>query len=119
MTQAQWLILSFKAVSIAAVCSLTGWIVIYTRVAAWWRNPIGQTLVIKTALIALLLIPTILSLFFHLNRITSMAAGWADVGLIGLITPVMIWRSVVWLQLHRDGTTGTLPAGDQDKENQP
>ena len=114
MTQTEWLILAFKAVSIAAVISLVGWIIVYTRVAAWWRNPVGQTLVIKTALIALLLIPTILSLFFHLSRQTSMAAGWVDAVLIGLITPVMIWRSVVWIRLHRDGTTGTIPAGDKE-----
>lgn len=116
MTQEQWLIFGFKVVTIAAVLSLTAWIVIYTRIAAWWRNPIGQTLVAKTALIALLLVPTILSLFFHLNRLTSYVAGWVDVALIGLITPVMIWRSAVWIQIHRNGTHGTLPAGECDKE---
>ena len=114
MTQEQWLILALRVASIAAVVSLVGWIAVYTRVAAWWRNPVGQTLVIKTALIALLLIPTILSLFFHLSRLTSIVAGWVDAALIGLITPVMIWRSVVWLQIHRAGTTGTIPAGKQD-----
>lgn len=117
MTQAQWLILAFKAVTIAGFCSLTGWIIVYTRVAHWWRNPIGQTLVAKTVVIALLLIPSILSLFFNFTTVHSEIAGWVDVVLIGLITPIMIWRSAVWMQLHRDGTTGTLPAGDQDKEN--
>jgi hypothetical protein len=117
VTQQEWLILALKVATIAAICSLTGWIVIYSRIAAWWRNPIGQALVAKTAVIALLLIPTTLSLFFDLNRVTSEAAGWADVVLIALITPIMIWRSIVWVRINRNGTTGTLPAGDKDKEN--
>ena len=116
MTQAQWLVLAFKTVTIAGFCSLVTWIVVYTRVARWWRNPIGQTLVAKSVLIAALLVPTILSLFFHLNRATSYAAGWADVVLIGLITPVMIWRAVVWVRIHRQGVTGHLPAGDCEEK---
>lgn len=114
MTQTSWLLLTLKVVTVAGFCSLTAWIIVYTRLAPWWRNPVGQTLVIKTALIALLLVPSILSLFFGLNRLTSEIAGWVDAALIGLITPVMIWRTVVWVRLHRDGTTGTIPAGTQD-----
>jgi hypothetical protein len=114
VTQDEWLILAFKIVTIAGFLSLTAWIVLYTRLAKWWRNPIGQTLVAKTTLIALLLVPTTLSLFFDLNRATSHLVGWIDVVLIGLITPVMIWRSVVWLHIHRDGSVGTLPAGNKE-----
>lgn len=116
MMQQQWLILALKIVTIAAFASLAAWIAIYTRLSPWWRNPIGQTLVIKTALIALLLVPTILSLFFDFNRLTSIIAGWMDVGLIGLIVPVMVWRSVVWVRVHRDGTTGHLPAGERKEK---
>jgi hypothetical protein len=103
MTQAQWIILAFKVVLIAGFLSLTGWIAVYTRLAEWWKNDIGRTLVVKTALIALLLVPSILSLFFHLNRLTSMTAAWVDVGLVGLITPVMLWRIAVWLRIYRSG----------------
>ena len=103
MTQAQWIILAFKVVTIAGFCSLTGWVVLYTRYAKWWRNEIGRTLVIKTLLVALLLIPTALSLFVHFSRAAAYAARWADVALIGLITPVMIWRSTVWYKIHKRG----------------
>ena len=103
MSQDEAIILCFKIVSIAAVCSLIAWIAVYTRLAAWWRDPIGQTLVAKTALIAALLIPTILSLFFHFNRLTSHIAAWVDVVLIGLVSPVMIWRTAVWVHIHREG----------------
>ena len=116
MTQADWLILASKTVTVAAFVSLTAWIAVYTRVAHWWRNPVGQTLVVKTAIIALLLIPTILSLFFHLNRATSWAAGWVDVALIGAITPVMAWRIRVWIRVNRDGSTGRIAAGNSDSQ---
>ena len=103
MTQDQWQILAFKVALIAGFCSLAGWIVLYSIWADWWHNPIGRTLVAKTALIAALFIPTSLSLFFHLSRLDSRLTGWIDFGLIALVTPVMLWRSAVWWQLHRAG----------------
>jgi hypothetical protein len=103
MTQDQWQILAFKIALIAGFCSLVGWIVLYSLLADWLHNPIGRTLVSKTALIAALFIPTSLSLFFNLNRLDSRVTGWIDVALIGLVTPVMLWRSVVWWHLHRAG----------------
>lgn len=102
MTQQDWLLLAFKVATIAAFLSLVGWIAIYTRLYPWWRDAIGQTLVIKTGLVALLLVPTTLSLFFDLNRFTSYMVGWIDAVLIGLICPVMVWRSVVWIRIHRE-----------------
>jgi len=101
MDQADWIILCLKVGVIAGFVSLIAWIVVYTRLAAWWRNAIGRTLVVKTALIAGLLVPTGLSLFFTFNRLTSYIAGWVDVALIGLITPVMIWRITVWVKESR------------------
>lgn len=103
MTQAALVILALKAGCLAAFLSLTGWVALYTRYAKWWRSEIGRTLVIKTLLVALLLVPTALSLFFKFSRTTSYAAAWADAALIWLITPVMIWRSAVWHKIHKKG----------------
>ena len=97
----EWIIVLLRIGLIAAFTSLVAWIGVYTWLAPWWRNPIGRTLVAKTSLIALLLIPSILSIFFNLNRFTSTVAAWFDVALINLIAPVMVWRIVVWLRLHR------------------
>lgn len=101
MTQADWIVLALKIVCVAGFVSLATWVVQYSRYTAAWRNPIGRTLMVKTSLIALLLIPTTLSLFFHFSRLTSYAAGWIDVVLIGAITPVMTWRMLVWRKIHR------------------
>lgn len=109
MSQDQWIILLLKIGCIAGFISLTGWVVIYTRLAKWWKNPIGRTLVSKTLLVAGLLVPTTLSLFFNLNRLTSHIAAWADVILIGAITPVMTWRSIIWLKV---GKGREIPGGD-------
>jgi hypothetical protein len=103
VTQADWLVLALKVALICGFASLAAWVAIYSALAPWWLNPIGRTLVAKTALIALLFIPTTLSLFFSLNRLSSLIVGWVDMGLIGLVTPVMLWRCVVWLKLHRSG----------------
>lgn len=103
MTQADWLILTLKIALISGLVSLAGWIALYTALAPWWRDPIGRTLVVKTALIAGLFIPTTLSLFFRLSRLDSYIVGWVDMALIGLVTPVMLWRSAVWWRLHNAG----------------
>ena len=87
-------------------CSLALWTVIYTALAPWWRNAIGRTLVAKTVLIALLFIPTTLSLFFSLNRLDSHIVGWIDMALIGLVSPVMWWRSAVWVKESRKDRGG-------------
>lgn len=111
MTQAQWLVLTLKVALIAGFVSLAGWVALYSRLAAWWHNPIGRTLVAKTTLIALLFVPTALSLFFHLSVRDSYIAGWVDVALIGLVSPVMWWRSAVWWRLHK---AGRLPQNGHD-----
>jgi hypothetical protein len=93
---------------ISGFCSIAGWVGTYTWMGfhgagKWWRNPVGRSLVIKSALLGLLLVPSILSLFFKFSRQTSDIAGWVDTGLIALITPVMWWRVRVWVRLHKAG----------------
>lgn len=105
--------LGLKVGVIAGFISLVGWVAVYTRLAKWWHNAIGRTLVVKTLLIAALLVPTGLSLFLHFNRLTSYVAGWVDVALIGLITPVMIWRTVVWVKESRKDKPGPQGVGDE------
>lgn len=102
MSQEQAIILLFKIGAIAGFASIITWVAVYTRLAKWWRNPIGRTLVAKSLLLAGLLVPTIMSLFFHFNRLTSYVAGWVDVALICAIAPVMAWRTVVWLKVGKE-----------------
>ena len=113
MDQDQIIILCLKIGLIAGFVSLVAWVAVYhvlTR-GGWRKNPIGRTLVVKSLLIAGMFVPSILSLFFHLNRLDSWVAGWVDVVLIGAVAPVMAWRVAVFLKLHRQGR---LPRNGKD-----
>jgi hypothetical protein len=113
MTQDQAIVLLLKIGLIAGFASLVAWVALYhilTR-GGWRKNPIGRTLVVKSLLIAGLFVPQILSLFFHMNRFDSHVAAWADVTLIGAVTPVMLWRAAVFLKLHK---VGRLPRNGHD-----
>jgi hypothetical protein len=111
MTQEQLIIVLLKIGLIAGLISLIAWVGVYSRLAKWWRSPIGRTIVIETLLIALLFVPQILSLFLNLTRLDSRVAAWADVALIAAVTPVMLWRAAIWLRL---GRTGRLPRSGHD-----
>lgn len=100
------ILLLFRIVIIADLVAILAFISVYTRLAPWWRNPIGRTLVIKDILLVLILIPSVLSLFFQLNRFDSRITGWVDIALLGLLAPVMLWRSAVWMKIHRQKQGG-------------
>jgi hypothetical protein len=98
----QLLLLLFKITLMADLAGIIAFIVIYSVVAPWWSNVIGRTIVAKDILLGLALTPSILSLFFHFNRLSSVIAGWVDLGLFAGIAVVMIWRCVIWLRIHRE-----------------
>jgi hypothetical protein len=96
-------LLLLRIVLISGVVSILAFIAQYTRLAKWWQSPIGRTIVIKDILLALVLIPSILALFFEFSRVSSHIAAWLDIVLLGLITPVMWWRVWIWERIHRHG----------------
>jgi hypothetical protein len=100
--QEQILILCLRIVLIADLLSIVAFIVQYTRLAPWWRNQIGRTIVIKDILLLLLLMPSTLSLFFNFSRLSSNVAAWIDTGLFALMAPVMVWRTMVWQKISHD-----------------
>lgn len=102
MTQDDLLLLLFKVILIADLVAIAAFIADYSRLARWYSNPIGRTLVIKDILLILLLTPSLMSLFFHFSRLTSHIAAWIDVALFALLVPVMLWRVAVWVRVHND-----------------
>jgi hypothetical protein len=101
LSQTDWIVLLLKIGLVSGGIVLLAWVAVYTRLTngGAWRNPIGLSLIIEALLIAGLFVPQILSLFFQLNRLDSRVAAWADVTLIGLVTPVMIWRTIAFLRM--------------------
>ena len=109
MSQDELILLLFKIVLIADVISVAGFVALYWKLSqgAMWRNEIGRTIAVKDILLIACLLPSILSLFAHFNRLTSHIAAWVDVVLFGALTPVMLWRIAVWRRIHK---AGQLPA---------
>lgn len=102
MSQDGLLLLLLKVVLLAGAASTTAFIARYHQMTrgAVWHDELGKTIVIKDILLVLMLLPTILSLFFSFSRLTSHIAAWTDIVLFGLLTPVMLWRLAVWQRIH-------------------
>ncbi|HLK73781.1 MAG TPA: hypothetical protein VKU77_09070 [Streptosporangiaceae bacterium] len=109
MTQDQWIIVGFKAAEVAGIAAILLFVVCYTAWARWWDDPIGRTIVVKDLLLILLFVPAVLSMFFQFSRLTSRVVAWSDVAMLGLIAPVMAWRTWVFWKVHkrRDGHDGS------------
>ena len=106
MNQDQAILLAFKVVEVASVVAITGFVIYYSRAAKWWTNPIGRTIVLKDIALILVLIPSILSIFWHFNRLTSHIAAWFDIGSFALVPVIMVWRIAVFRKIHRAGNGG-------------
>ena len=114
MSQDEAILLAFKVVEVASVVTIAVFIGCYTRWAAWFRNPIGRTIVLKDIALILVLIPSILSIFINFSRFTSHIAAWFDVGSFALVPIIMCWRIAVFRKIHR---AGKLPQdGNEDGE---
>jgi hypothetical protein len=111
VTQDQVIDLAFKVVEVASLVTIVAFVAYYSRLANWWANPIGRTIVIKDLALILVLIPSILSIFINFNRLTSHIAAWFDIASFGAIPVIMVWRIVVWHRIHKAGKLG-----DEDGE---
>lgn len=103
MTQDQVITLAFKVTEIASVVTIAAFTAYYTRIASWWKNPVGRTIVYEGLAIILILIPSILSIFFSFNRLTSHIAAWFGVGSFALVPIIMCWRIAVFGKIRRAG----------------
>lgn len=107
MTQEPVITWCFKGVEIASVVTIAAFITCYSRWAKWYQNPIGRTIVFKDIALILVLIPSILSIFFRFNRLTSNIAAWYDIGSFALVPVIMVWRIGVFYRIHKNGSGRT------------
>jgi len=105
MTQDAAIVLAFKIVEIASVVTIAVFVGCYTwwTKGKCWTNPIGQTIVIKDIALVLVLIPSLLSIFLHFNRLTSHIAAWFDVASFAMVPVIMVWRVIAWRKIHKAG----------------
>jgi hypothetical protein len=113
MTQDAAIVLAFKVVEVASLVTIVAFVAYYSRLASWWSNPIGRTIVIKDIALILVLVPSILSIFFSFNRLTSHIAAWFDIASFGTIPVIMCWRIIVWRQIHRAGKLEQAAPGQE------
>src|SRR6185312_9116880 len=99
--------LAFKVVEVASVIAIAAFTICYSRWARWWANPIGRTIVLKDIALILVLFPSILSIFFSFNRLTSHIAAWFDVGSFALVPIIMCWRILVFRKVHQAGNSSS------------
>ena len=111
MSQDQFIILGFKITEVASLVTIAAFVAYYTKVARWWSNPIGRTIVFKDLALILVLLPSVLSIFLSFNRLTSHIAAWFDIGSFALVPVIMTLRIIVWRRMHR---LGRLPRDGKD-----
>lgn len=104
MTSPPLLILLTKITLIADMVAIIAFIADYSRLAPWWRNPVGRTIVIKDLLLLGVISMVVLSVFFQFSRLTSQVAAWIQIAELAAMAVVMLWRIVVFERIHRHGT---------------
>lgn len=119
MSQDQAIILGFKVTEVASLVTIVAFVAYYTWLVPWWKNPIGRTIVVKDLALILVLLPSVLSIFFHFNRLTSYVAAWCDVGSFALVPVIMVWRIFVWRKLARLGLLSRNGRSGEGHDDQP
>jgi hypothetical protein len=97
------MILALKIALIVAVSGPLVFAADYTRLTrgACWRDPIGQTIVIKDLLLAGSLAPLLLAAFFHLSALGSEIGAWVLIGFLFLAGIAVYWRTAVFEHVNR------------------
>jgi hypothetical protein len=113
VTSPALLILLTKIALIADMIAITGFVADYSRLARWWKNPIGRTIVLKDLFLLGVISLIVLSVFFHFSRLTSEVASWIQISLLGGMALAMAWRILVFERIHRNGKPK-----DRDDDNQ-
>lgn len=114
MSQQQWILWGYKLSTIAVVVSTLGFIGVYTKLAPWWRSPIGRTIVWKDIALVMAFLPVTFSLFLRFNRLTSTIAAWIDIADFVAITVIMIIRCQIWVRTHKLLPDTTQPQEGKD-----
>lgn len=104
-------VIIYRVVVLTAMAATIVFVTVYSRLARWWRNPIGRTIVAVDAAVFMALLPISLSLFFTFTRLTSQLAAGLDLAAISSIPISMGWRIHAWLRLPRVPGQGNVDEG--------
>jgi hypothetical protein len=113
VTSPALLVLLTKIALIADMIAIAAFIADYSRLAKWWANPVGRTIVIKDLFLLGVISLIVASVFFQFSRFTSEVASWIQIVLLGGMAVAMLSRIVVFERIHRNA-----PPREGDDDNQ-
>jgi hypothetical protein len=113
VTSPALLILLTKIALIADMVAIAAFICDYSRLAPWWKNPVGRTIVLKDLFLLGVISLIVASVFFQFSRFTSEVASWIQIALLGGMAVAMLWRILVFERIHRNGRR---PKDDDDNQ---
>jgi hypothetical protein len=114
VTSPALLILLTKIVLIGDMVAIASFICDYSRLAQWWKNPVGRTIVMKDLFLLGVISLIVASVFFQFSRLTSEVASWIQIVLLGGMAAAMLWRILVFERIHRNGRRPK--GGDDDSQ---
>ena len=113
MTSPSLLILLTKIALIADMAAIIAFVGDYSRLAPWWKNPVGRTIVIKDLFLLGVISLIVAPVFFQFSRFTSEVASWIQIILLGGMAIAMVWRILVFERIHRNSAPRE---GDDDNQ---
>jgi hypothetical protein len=113
VTSPSLLILLTKIALIADMVAIIAFVADYSRLAPWWANPVGRTIVMKDLFLLVVISLIVMSVFFQFSRLTSQVAAWVEVTALGGMALAMLWRILVFERIHRNGSRPEDEDGDQ------
>jgi hypothetical protein len=98
LNQHAWQILNFKVALVVVIIGCVIFVLDSTRLTRWkiWKDPIGQTLVIKDIFIIGQTVPLMLVMLVHFSAFASEVATWVFIGFYYLVGLLLLWRTYVF-----------------------
>lgn len=89
------------AIWLAAIAELV-FVIRYTMIAPWWRNPVGSTIVALGICLLVILVPTCIELALPtVEFFRSVTWQWVTVTDLLIVPAVAIWRLLYWERVYR------------------
>lgn len=89
-------------IAVGAIFSVILFIGVYTKLAPWWREPVGLTLVLAEFFILALYVSILLHIvFLPAFNAVPVWVSIVDLFITGGIMGVNIWRTFVWFKIAR------------------
>lgn len=94
-----------NAAAITAFFSTLTFLVGYSLLAPWWRNPIGRAVASLDAALLFALLPSMLHLVFGLNVAQYHWFAWYYGASLLLVSAITLWRLVVIALVQHEALT--------------